>query len=72
MTHEFDSGGLLPSTGLHVGHAERIFAIAGTPVPDAELARFKRSMTERVVKPMQDRAVAQCEQGARVRSRQVR
>jgi hypothetical protein len=43
-----------------------------SPVPDEEVARFKRSMTERVVKPMQDRAVAQREQAARVRSRQVR
>jgi len=30
MAQEFDPGGLLPSTGLHVGHAERIFASAGT------------------------------------------
>lgn len=30
MAQEFDPGGLLPSTGLHVGHAERIFAGAGT------------------------------------------
>jgi hypothetical protein len=43
-----------------------------SPVPDAELARFKRSMTDRVVKPMQERAVLQREQAARVRSRQVR
>ncbi len=30
MAHEFDPGGLVPSTGLHVGHAERVFASAGT------------------------------------------
>jgi hypothetical protein len=30
MAHEFDPGGLLPSAGLHVGHAERVFATAGT------------------------------------------
>jgi hypothetical protein len=30
MAHEFDPGGLLPSTGLHVGHAERVFATGGT------------------------------------------
>lgn len=30
MAHEFDPGGLLPSTGLHVWHAERVFANAGT------------------------------------------
>jgi hypothetical protein len=30
MAHEFDPGGLLPSAGLHVGHAERVFASAGT------------------------------------------
>lgn len=30
MAHEFDPGGLVPSAGLHVGHAERVFASAGT------------------------------------------
>jgi len=30
MAHEFDPGGLLPSAGLHVGNAERVFAAAGT------------------------------------------
>jgi len=29
MAHEFDPGGLLPSTGLHIEQAERIFAAAG-------------------------------------------
>lgn len=29
MAHEFDPGGMLPSTGLHVHHAERVFASAG-------------------------------------------
>lgn len=43
-----------------------------SPMPDNEVARFKRSMTEHVVKPMQDRAAAQLEQAARVRARQVR
>lgn len=49
MAHEFDPGGLLPSTGLHVGHAERIFAVAGTyPVlvfkDEAEPGRFHRQL----------------------------
>jgi hypothetical protein len=30
MAHEFDPGGLLPSKGLQLEHAERIFAEAGT------------------------------------------
>jgi len=30
MAHEFDPGGLLPSKGLQLAHAERIFAAAGT------------------------------------------
>lgn len=30
MAHEFDPGGLLPSKGLQLEHAERIFAAAGT------------------------------------------
>lgn len=30
MAHEFDPGGLLPSKGLRLEHAERIFAAAGT------------------------------------------
>jgi hypothetical protein len=30
MAHEFDPGGLVPSAGLHVGHAERVFASAKT------------------------------------------
>lgn len=30
MAHEFDPGGIVPSNGLHVGHAERVFASAGT------------------------------------------
>lgn len=30
MAHEFDPGGLVPSAGLHVGNAERVFASAGT------------------------------------------
>lgn len=30
MAHEFDPGGMLPSKGLQLEHAERIFAAAGT------------------------------------------
>ena len=30
MAHDFDPGGLLPSRGLEVGHAERVFHQAGT------------------------------------------
>ncbi len=41
-------------------------------VPDTQLTQFKRSMNEKVVKPMQKRAAAQREQAAKVRSRQVR
>lgn len=49
MAHEFDPGGLLPSTGLHVGHAERVFATAGTfPMliikDDAEPGLFHRQL----------------------------
>ena len=34
MAHQFDPGGLIPSRGLEVSHAERVFQVAGTyPVP---------------------------------------
>jgi hypothetical protein len=49
MAHEFDPGGLLPSVGLHVGHAERVFATAGTyPMlvvkTDDEPGQFRRQL----------------------------
>ena len=49
MAHEIDPGGLLPSNGLHVGHAERIFAEAGTyPMlilkDDTEPGAFRRQL----------------------------
>lgn len=43
-----------------------------SPVPAEQLTQFKRSMTDQVVKPMKDRAAAQRDQVAKVRSRQVR
>jgi hypothetical protein len=30
MAHQFDPGGLIPSKGLEVSHAERVFQVAGT------------------------------------------
>jgi hypothetical protein len=54
------------------GHRLQIAPDRVSPVPATQLTQFKRSMTERVVKPMQNRAAAQREQVAKVRSRQVR
>jgi hypothetical protein len=50
----------------------KISAGKSTPVPTEQLARFKEAMAERVVKPVQERAAAQRDQAAKVRSRHVR
>lgn len=49
LAHEFDPGGLIPSKGLRLEHAERIFAAAGTyPVmvtkDDSDKESFYRQM----------------------------
>lgn len=47
--------------------AERVSNVSA-----AQLAKLKASMTEKVLKPLKDRAVAQREKVAKVRSRTVR